>query len=171
MSVREIPIDQWSEFLDQFSRAHRAWLATVDRVQPDSISHTEAIERPLGAVVPQSVPGASPASRFGFSAIRARTSPFGSKGRRAFASTRQQTALRGVSKSPTKRVNAHASGSVPRPCLRCWTASRQASCRHDEYRETTPPHKTGHRRNHGCIGRRRPSDGPRVMVRAGPAPA
>ena len=53
MSVRETPIDQWSEFLDQFSRGHRAWLATVDRVQPDSISHTEAIERPLGAVVPQ----------------------------------------------------------------------------------------------------------------------
>ena len=53
MSVREIPMDQWSEFLDQCSRGHRAWLATVDRVQPDSISHTEAIERPLGAVVPR----------------------------------------------------------------------------------------------------------------------
>lgn len=53
MSVREIPLDQWSEFLDQFSRGHRAWLATIDRVHPDSVSHTEAVERPLSAVVPR----------------------------------------------------------------------------------------------------------------------
>jgi hypothetical protein len=52
MSVREIPVEEWSKFLDQFSRKHRAWLATVDRVHPDSLRQIEAVERPLGAVVP-----------------------------------------------------------------------------------------------------------------------
>jgi Family of unknown function (DUF5335) len=53
MSVREIPENEWSEFLDQFSRGHRAWLATVDRGHTGTTSHIEAIERPLGAVVPR----------------------------------------------------------------------------------------------------------------------
>jgi hypothetical protein len=53
MSAREIPIAQWAEFLDQFSREHRAWLATVDRVRPGAPSHTEGVERPLAAVVAQ----------------------------------------------------------------------------------------------------------------------
>lgn len=30
MSAREIPSWQWPAFLDQFSRTHRAWLATLD---------------------------------------------------------------------------------------------------------------------------------------------
>jgi hypothetical protein len=47
MSGREIPIAQWPEFLDQFSREHRAWLATVDRVRPGESGHTDVIERPL----------------------------------------------------------------------------------------------------------------------------
>jgi len=50
MSVREIPTAQWQEFLEQFSRGHRAWLATVDRVHPGSPGHVEAVERPLGSV-------------------------------------------------------------------------------------------------------------------------
>ena len=53
MGVREIPVREWSDFLRQFSRAHRAWLATVDRVHAGTTSHIEAIERPLGAVVPR----------------------------------------------------------------------------------------------------------------------
>jgi hypothetical protein len=53
MSVREVPTAQWSEFLDQFSRDHRAWLATIDRARPGSPGHTEAVERPLASVVPQ----------------------------------------------------------------------------------------------------------------------
>lgn len=53
MSAREIPMTLWSEFLDEFSRQHRAWLATVDRVRPDAPSQTEAIERPLASVKPQ----------------------------------------------------------------------------------------------------------------------
>lgn len=53
MSTREIPIALWSEFLDRFSREHRAWLATVDRIRPGSPGRTEAVERPLGSVIPQ----------------------------------------------------------------------------------------------------------------------
>jgi hypothetical protein len=53
MSLRDIPRDEWSEFFDQFSRGHRAWLATVDRVNPDSVGHTEVTEQPLSAVVPR----------------------------------------------------------------------------------------------------------------------
>lgn len=53
MSAREIPIGQWLQFLDQFSREHRAWLATVERVRPGSPGHTEAVERPLAGVVPE----------------------------------------------------------------------------------------------------------------------
>jgi hypothetical protein len=53
MSMRDIPIAQWSEFLDQFSREHRAWLATVDRMRPGSPAHTEAVEEPLGSVMPE----------------------------------------------------------------------------------------------------------------------
>jgi hypothetical protein len=50
---REIPIAQWPEFLDQFSREHRAWLATVDRVHPGEPVHTDVVERPLASVTPQ----------------------------------------------------------------------------------------------------------------------
>jgi hypothetical protein len=53
MSAREIPAAQWPEFLEQFSRDHRAWLATVDRVHADSAGQIEPIARPLGSVVPQ----------------------------------------------------------------------------------------------------------------------
>jgi hypothetical protein len=52
MSVREIPRGEWEAFLEQFSRGHRAWLATVDRVGPDAARHVEILERPLGAVTP-----------------------------------------------------------------------------------------------------------------------
>ena len=55
MSVRGIPEDEWSQFLDQFSRGHRAWLATVDRMHTGTALHIDAIDRPLGAVVPRIV--------------------------------------------------------------------------------------------------------------------
>src|SRR5262245_46289485 len=35
MNVREIPRAQWPAFLDQFSRTHRAWLATIDAASSD----------------------------------------------------------------------------------------------------------------------------------------
>jgi hypothetical protein len=52
MSVREIPSAQWQEFLEQFSRGHRAWLATVDRVESGAPDHIEAVEGPLASVTP-----------------------------------------------------------------------------------------------------------------------
>ena len=48
--MREIPEAQWQEFLAQFSRGHRAWLATVDRVHAGAPGHNEAVERPLASV-------------------------------------------------------------------------------------------------------------------------
>ena len=53
MSVREIPAADWPEFLDQFSRGHRAWLATVDRLLPGKSRHVEAVDRPLRSVTPE----------------------------------------------------------------------------------------------------------------------
>ena len=53
MSAREIPPAEWPEFLEQFSRDHHAWLATVDRMNADSPGQVDAVERPLGSVVPQ----------------------------------------------------------------------------------------------------------------------
>jgi hypothetical protein len=53
MSVREIPAEQWRPFLEQFSRDHRAWLATVERVHAGGPGYVAAPERPLGAVVPE----------------------------------------------------------------------------------------------------------------------
>lgn len=51
MSVREIPPGEWQGFLDDFSRRHRAWLASVDRLAPDAGTHVEVFERPLGSIV------------------------------------------------------------------------------------------------------------------------
>ena len=53
MSMREVPAAEWPEFLDQFSRQHRAWLATVERGHSGSPVQVEAFERPLAAVVAQ----------------------------------------------------------------------------------------------------------------------
>jgi hypothetical protein len=52
MSVREIPATAWQEFLAEFSRGHRAWLATIDSVAPGGPPHLEAVERPLRSVIP-----------------------------------------------------------------------------------------------------------------------
>jgi hypothetical protein len=53
MSLREIPAAQWPEFLEDFTRGHRAWLATVDRVHPGAPVRVEAVERPLRSVTPE----------------------------------------------------------------------------------------------------------------------
>ena len=50
MSLREIPRAEWQAFLDQFSREHRAWLASVDRTDAAAGSHVEVRDRPLGSV-------------------------------------------------------------------------------------------------------------------------
>jgi hypothetical protein len=50
---REIPQNEWPAALEEFSRDHRAWLATVERIDSAGSYHVEAIERPLGAVTPE----------------------------------------------------------------------------------------------------------------------
>ena len=51
--MREIPESEWQDFLAQFSRGHRAWLATVDRVHVSAPGQLAAIERPLSSVIPE----------------------------------------------------------------------------------------------------------------------
>lgn len=48
MATIEVPVDEWPEFLEAFSRQHRAWLTTVE---PSVGGLGEA--RPLGAVKPE----------------------------------------------------------------------------------------------------------------------
>ncbi|MQA31071.1 MAG: hypothetical protein GEU82_14770 [Luteitalea sp.] len=52
MSVRDISAAEWPGFLEEFSRGHRAWLTTVDRVHPGSLAKVDAVERPLRSVTP-----------------------------------------------------------------------------------------------------------------------
>ncbi|HEY3043687.1 MAG TPA: DUF5335 family protein [Vicinamibacterales bacterium] len=49
MATRDVPRDQWKDFLDGFSRRHRAWLATVDQFG-GAIGHGGSTEAPLGSV-------------------------------------------------------------------------------------------------------------------------
>jgi len=50
MAVHEIERDHWREFLDQFSRDHRAWLATVERIDALGQAHLEVADEPLRSV-------------------------------------------------------------------------------------------------------------------------
>lgn len=51
MPMRDVPRDQWPDFLEGFSRRHRAWLATVDQAGDIEIGHGGgSSEGPLGAV-------------------------------------------------------------------------------------------------------------------------
>ena len=52
MATREIPFADWRPFLDDFSRGHRAWLATVERIHPAAPGRVEAAARPLETVAP-----------------------------------------------------------------------------------------------------------------------
>ena len=51
MNSRNIPRAQWPAFLDQFSRTHRAWLATIDSGASAADRQT-AIAHPLRSVTP-----------------------------------------------------------------------------------------------------------------------
>ena len=53
MILREIPATEWPEFLEDFTRGHRAWLATIERTVPGEPVHVEAAERPLQSVTPE----------------------------------------------------------------------------------------------------------------------
>jgi hypothetical protein len=50
MSARDIPRHEWPAVLAEFSREHRAWLATVERIDSIGSRHVAAVERPLGSV-------------------------------------------------------------------------------------------------------------------------
>jgi hypothetical protein len=50
VSVRDIPPSEWPTALEEFSREHRAWLATVERIDPNGSRHVEALQRPLDGV-------------------------------------------------------------------------------------------------------------------------
>jgi hypothetical protein len=51
MNVRDIPRAQWPAFLDQFSRTHRAWLATIDSGRPAE-DRLNVEEHPLRSITP-----------------------------------------------------------------------------------------------------------------------
>jgi hypothetical protein len=51
MNVRDIPRAQWPAFLDQFSRTHRAWLATIDAGASGADGHA-ADAHPLSSITP-----------------------------------------------------------------------------------------------------------------------
>ena len=48
MPTRDVPRDQWPDFLEGFSRRHRAWLTTVD--QSADVVRGVSAQAPLGAV-------------------------------------------------------------------------------------------------------------------------
>ena len=50
MAVHEIERGRWGEFLDEFSRAHRAWHATVERVSAVGPTCIEVTNEPLRSV-------------------------------------------------------------------------------------------------------------------------
>jgi hypothetical protein len=56
MTLREIPESRWREFLEQFNRSHRAWLATVDQVGPGALP-LDAGEHALRSVTPEESTG------------------------------------------------------------------------------------------------------------------
>jgi hypothetical protein len=49
MPTRDVPRDQRADFLEQFSRRHRAWLATVEQ-SGDAVGRYGGGEAPLGSV-------------------------------------------------------------------------------------------------------------------------
>jgi len=51
MNSRNIPRAQWPAFLDQFSRTHRAWLATIDS-GASAADRQNAVAHPLRSVTP-----------------------------------------------------------------------------------------------------------------------
>lgn len=57
MTAREIPVAQWDPFLDEFSRGHRAWLASVERTHPGAPAHVDIRERPLRSIESDAVTG------------------------------------------------------------------------------------------------------------------
>ena len=61
MATQEIPRDEWTTFLDTFSRQHEGWLATVEILGPDIGAQQEVLNLPLEGIsaskdsVPQTI--------------------------------------------------------------------------------------------------------------------
>ena len=49
-STREIPREEWTAFLDSFSRQHAGWLSTVEVLGPAVGAQVEAREQPLSGI-------------------------------------------------------------------------------------------------------------------------
>lgn len=47
MNQREIPRQEWPQFLESFGRRHRAWLATVEEWPRGAPETTRALDQPL----------------------------------------------------------------------------------------------------------------------------
>jgi Family of unknown function (DUF5335) len=50
MPTQEIPRNEWTTFLDTFSRQHEGWLATVEILGPDIGAQQEAFNLPLEGI-------------------------------------------------------------------------------------------------------------------------
>src|SRR6266545_2055308 len=50
MSTQEIPRDEWTTFLEKYSRQHEGWLATLEVFAPDIGAQEEASEMPLEGI-------------------------------------------------------------------------------------------------------------------------
>ncbi|HEY0323119.1 MAG TPA: DUF5335 family protein [Pyrinomonadaceae bacterium] len=48
--MREIPREEWAEFLDSFSRQHEGWLVTVEVLGEEIGAQVEAEGKPLGGI-------------------------------------------------------------------------------------------------------------------------
>jgi len=46
----EIPSDEWTSFLDSFSRRHEGWLATLEVIGPEIGAQIQASELPLEGI-------------------------------------------------------------------------------------------------------------------------
>lgn len=50
--TRDLAPSEWKEFLEDFSRTHRAWLATIDTVSYGRPARVRIIQRRLRSLVP-----------------------------------------------------------------------------------------------------------------------
>lgn len=50
MATKEIPRDEWTTFLDSFSRQHEGWLATLELLGPDIGAQQEARNLPFEGI-------------------------------------------------------------------------------------------------------------------------
>lgn len=77
MSIREIPLAQRDPFLDEFSREHRAWLASIERSSPGAPARVEVGECPLRSIEADAVRGIEISFRDGAVRIEAPKSAAG----------------------------------------------------------------------------------------------